>query len=67
MPLGTRYRVIGLLLDGPRGLIVRIDDGGEWELDVGRKAGKLLGMRVMIEGVRISFNCLSVRRITKVE
>jgi len=65
MPMGTRHRVTGRLLNSARGLVIEVDGGGEWELDAGRSARNLLGLRVTVDGVRSGFNRLDVERIVK--
>ena len=63
MPMGTKYRLTGLLLGNRRGFALRVDDGGVWTLDVGCKAERLLGRRVVVEGTRSGFDLLDVRSI----
>ena len=60
MPMGTRHRVTGLLLDSRRGLIIEVDGGGVYALDADRSARKYLGLRVTVEGVRSGFDRLDV-------
>lgn len=61
MPRGTE--LIGLLLSDRRGLVLRVDDGGVWALDAPRKAERLLGRRVVVEGTRAGFDLIDVRSI----
>lgn len=63
MPRGTRHRLTGLLLEGARDPVLRVDGGGEWRLDCDRRHLHLLGRRVVVEGVRDGFDLLSVERI----
>jgi hypothetical protein len=63
MPMGTRHRLTGLLLESARGLILELDDGGVYALDTDHKARKLLGHRVIVEGVRSGFDRLDVEWI----
>lgn len=63
MPMGTRHRVTGLLLDSRRGLIIEVDGGGVYALDAYRSARKFLGQRVTVEGVRSGFDLLDVEWI----
>lgn len=63
MPMGTRHRVTGRLMDSKRGLILEVDDGGVYALDADRGARKLLGHRVIVEGVRSGFDRLDVEWI----
>lgn len=60
MPMGTRHRLTGLLLQSPRGYLLRMDDGGTWALDLNRSAKGMLGQRVTIEGVRSGFDRIDV-------
>lgn len=60
MPMGTRHRVTGLLLDSRRGLIIEVDGGGVYALDADRSAREYLGLRVTVEGVRSGFDRLDV-------
>lgn len=53
----------GTLELGPNGIVLRTDGGGTWELDDSRKARKLLGARVEIEGQRSGFNGLVCNHI----
>lgn len=63
MPLGSRHDECGLLLREGHWLILKRDDGGRWRLDASRKAERLLGRRVRIEGVRSGFDLLDVKRV----
>ncbi|MCB4860365.1 MAG: DUF5818 domain-containing protein [Sphingobium sp.] len=63
MPLGSHHQEAGLLLRGPRGLVLKLDDGGEWRLDAPRSAEHHIGQRVHIEGTRDGFDLLAVERI----
>ena len=63
MPRGTRYRLTGRLMRSSQGLVLEMDDGGCWTLDIGRRAHALLGQRVTIEGTRSGFNLIDVERI----
>ncbi|RHW18229.1 hypothetical protein D1610_07045 [Sphingomonas gilva] len=65
MPVGKRYRLTGLLLNSRRGLVLEVDGGGTWLLDVGRKAKPLIGQRVTVEGARSGFDLLDVDRIDR--
>lgn len=60
MPMGTRHRLEGLLLNSKRGLVLQIDDGGVWALDHDRHAAKLVGLRVVVEGTRSGFGWIEV-------
>lgn len=60
MPMGTRHRVKGILLDSARGLVLEVEGGGVWALDVGWSDRKLVGQRVTVEGTRSGFDRLDV-------
>lgn len=66
MPLGTIHEETGLVLEDGGRLYLRTQDGGHWELESSRKVRLLLGLRVRLEGVRVSFDGLRVRRIERV-
>jgi len=63
MPMGTRHQVTGVLLQSGHGLVIEVDGGGQWILDADHRAPKLLGHRVIVEGVRSGFNMLDVDSI----
>lgn len=60
MPMGSHYRLTGLLKHSPRGPIVEVDDGGSWVLDHDQDVRELLGRRVVVEGKRSGFDRLDV-------
>jgi len=60
MPMGTRHRETGLLLDSTRGLVLQVDGGGVYALDTNPDAHRLLGQRVTVEGTRSGFDRLDV-------
>lgn len=49
-----------MLQDSARGLILEVDGGGVYALDVERGARDLLGRRVIVDGVRSGFDRLDV-------
>lgn len=67
MPIGSHHDETGWLNDDQGELVLRRDGGGRWRLDVGlvlgRRARKLVGRRVKIEGTRIDFDVLAARKI----
>ena len=64
MPRGTRHVVEGLLLrSAAGGLVLRADGGGEWRLDAGWRARRLVGRRVRVEGLRDGHDLLAVEQI----
>lgn len=60
MPLGTRHRVTGLLLNSRRGFVLEVEGGGAYALDTDRRAHNLVGQRVTVEGTRSGFDRLDV-------
>ncbi|HEV2569543.1 DUF5818 domain-containing protein [Sphingomonas sp.] len=48
-----------VLRDWPR-IILRVDDGGEWQLDLRLRHGLPLGRRVRVRGKRSDFNIIDV-------
>lgn len=67
MPMGTRHRLTGLLMESARGPLLHMDDGGIYALDLDRSAMALLGQRVTVEGVRSGFDRIDVEWIGKAE
>ena len=66
MPLGTTHSEIGILLREGHWLVLARDEGGRWRLDADRKAERLVGERVRVEGVRSGFDLLDVLSIERV-
>lgn len=60
MPMGTRHRLTGRLMKSARGLVLEMDDGGVYALDVDRDVRQLLGHRVTVEGSRSGFDRIDV-------
>ena len=67
MPMGTRHRVTGRLMTSARGLIVEVEGGGVYALDADPDASKLLGHRVVVEGIRNGFDRLDVEWIGRAQ
>jgi Protein of unknown function (DUF5818) len=67
MPIGTHHRFEGLLMMSARGLVLSLADGGVWALDTDVSSRKLLGQRVIVEGVRSGFDRIDVAWIGKAE
>lgn len=69
MPIGTHHTETGWLNEHNGQLVLRVDGGGRWRLDVGLilswQARRLLGKRVRVEGVRDGFDLLVVRTIAR--
>lgn len=63
MARGTRHDLVGLLLNGELYPVLRVDDGGEWRLDVGGRYHHLLGRRVRVRGTRVEFDMLDVEHM----
>lgn len=63
MPMGSRHRVTGRLMQSRRGLVLEVEDGGVYALDIDRPAAELLGQRVTVEGTRNGFDRLDVEWI----
>lgn len=67
MPRGSRHCETGLLLRGDLGLVLRLDGGGEWQLEAPGKAERYIGQRVRIEGIRDGFDLLAVTKLEPFE
>jgi hypothetical protein len=65
-PLGTLHVETDMVLEEGNRLYLRTDDGGHWDLKLSREVRRVLGLRVKLEGVRVGFDCLSVRRIKRI-
>jgi hypothetical protein len=63
MPIGDKVEETGLVLRDGRRIILRVDDGGEWELDLRRFRPDMLGRRMHVTGQRSGFNLIDVDRI----
>jgi len=63
VPLGSWHVETGQLLRRNRGLVLRLDDGGEWRLEAPSSALRYLGKRVRVEGVRDAFDLIAAKRI----
>jgi len=65
VPRGTEHSLTGLLLESGLYPTLRVDDGGEWRLDIGQRYRHLLGLRVRVMGRRSGFDMLDVERIER--
>lgn len=65
MPRGTHHELTGILLEARGAPVLRVDDGGEWRLDIGKRYRDLLGLRVQVTGKRSGFDLLDVERIDR--
>lgn len=63
MPIGSKHDETGLLLKDAHNLVLDRDAGGCWRLDSTRKALRLVGRRVRVQGIRDGFDLLAVTRI----
>ena len=63
MPRGSHHVEVGQLDHDGRSLGLLRDDGGRWQLSAPRRARRLIGQRVRIEGVRVGFAELDVNKI----
>lgn len=69
MPLGTEHQISGRVERGPWGYILRVRGGGVWELDGGLstrlrlRSARARRAEVRVEGERVGFNALWVRRV----
>ncbi|CAN5406956.1 hypothetical protein BH11PSE5_BH11PSE5_16960 [soil metagenome] len=59
----TRYELTGVLLEGRVYPVLRVDGGGEWQLDVTKSWRHFLGKRVTVKGARDGFDVLAVDAI----
>ncbi|WP_394440577.1 DUF5818 domain-containing protein [Sphingobium naphthae] len=63
MPRGSQYELTGILLENGLYPVLRMEDGGEWRLDISGRHHHLLGRRVRVSGTRSEFDMLDVKRI----
>jgi hypothetical protein len=69
MPLGTTHQISGTIARGPWGYVLHVGNGGVWELDCGLftrlrlRAARARRVQVRVEGERVGFNALWVRRV----
>lgn len=63
MPRGTVHLVEGTLDFDCYIYILKVDGGGQWQLDIGRSVRSLIGKRVMVRGTRAGFDLLDVSKI----
>ncbi len=65
MPHGTQHQVIGTLRHAPLGFTLHVAGGGVWqvELPMFTRTKRLVGQRVIAQGVRAGFGLLDVRLI----
>ena len=69
MGRGTRHTLTGKLGWDARNHIHVLDmeGGGYWFVDMPRRAARLIGHEVTVEGVRSGFNLLDVSRVLAVD
>lgn len=63
MPLGQAVKEAGLLLLEGRHVVLELDGGGRWRLDMPRGGAKLIGQRVQVEATRAGYDLLDVNWI----
>jgi hypothetical protein len=67
MPLGTTHQISGMVAHGPWGYVLHVGNGGVWELDCGLftrlRLRSVRARAVRVEGERVGFNALAVRRV----
>lgn len=63
VPLSEAVEAVGTLVTTRRGLVLRTDGGGIWELGHVRGSRPLLGCRVWVQGTRCGFNAIACRRL----
>jgi hypothetical protein len=66
MPLGAWIDETGLVLKDGHRTILRVDDGGEWQLDLRWRHGDPVGTRVRVQGKRSGFNLIDVEKLDPV-
>ncbi|MFC4595086.1 DUF5818 domain-containing protein [Sphingobium tyrosinilyticum] len=66
MPRGTFHTLTGILLENGSCPVLRVEDGGEWRLDIGGRYRSLLGLRVRLHGARSGFDLLDVNCIERI-
>ncbi len=67
MPIGSAHDETGVIGSEAGQLILWRDDGGRWRLDAPHDAGRHLGKRVRVTGIRSGFDLLDVQTITLAE
>lgn len=60
MPIGSQHIETGLMLKNGQNLILERDAAGRWWLDASRKASRLAGRRVRVQGIRDGYDLLAV-------
>ncbi|MCP3733108.1 DUF5818 domain-containing protein [Sphingomonas sp. MG17] len=60
MPTAGRLRVTGFLMNSARGLLLELEDGGVYALEVESAAHELIGQHVTVEGLRSGFDRIEV-------
>jgi hypothetical protein len=68
MPCGTRHTETGVLMRHPGfGYVLETGGGGFWILEsMPWRSKRWLGKRITVEGVRVDFNALAVKRVAQV-
>ncbi|SES13518.1 DUF5818 domain-containing protein [Sphingobium sp. YR768] len=63
MGRGVHHELTGVLLANGLLPMLRVDDGGEWRLDISGRYRHLLGKRVRVTGKRSDFDMINVEKI----
>lgn len=66
MPRGSHHVLTGVLQSGREGIELHVDGGGYWFIDPPSwgKTRRLIGQRVIVQGVRAGFNLLDATTIS---
>lgn len=64
MPRGTHHRETGILQISVHGYVLVGQGGGFWILEgMPWRSKRWLGQRITVEGTRVDFNALAVKRV----
>jgi hypothetical protein len=63
MGRGVNHELTGVLLANGLLPMLRVDDGGEWRLDISGRYRHFLGKRVRVAGKRSEFDMINVEKI----
>jgi hypothetical protein len=63
MSRGADHEETGILLELGVYPVLRMDDGGQWRLDLSCRYRHLIGQTVRVFGTRADFDVLDVKRI----
>ena len=65
MPLGTLHTVAGVVRREPKRIVIDVNGGGTWELELSRIVARHIDQAIILEGVRTGFDRLEVVRIKR--